>query len=120
MHTFTIELTSLLTDSSVMAHTSSSFIAQASIGSVHFAEESLECAVVFKSGELALYRLSRVAKEDVIYQEAEDKEVIIVEHVPVPNNRKYRPFFLLVPGLGAVTACALSDIGELFPCGYEA
>jgi hypothetical protein len=120
LHAFTIELTSLLIDGSVAMHTSPSFMSNASVGSVHLAGESLECAVVFKSGELALYRLSSDAKADAIYQEAEDKELIIVEHVPVPSNRRYHPYFMLAPGLGAVTTCALSDIGKLFACNYGA
>ena len=97
-------------------HTSPSFISKALISSIYLAGESLECAVVFKSGELVLYRLSPVTPVDTIYREAEDKELIIVEHIPVPNNRRYRPYFMLTPGLGAVTVCALSDIGKLFRC----
>ena len=118
LHAFTIDLTPLLADSSVVAHTSPSFISKASISSFYLAGESLECAVVFESGELALYRLSPV-KTDVVYREAEDEELIIVEHIPVPNSQRYHPYFMLVPGLGATTACALSDIGELFCCSLE-
>jgi hypothetical protein len=101
-------------------HTSPSFISKTEISSVHLAGESLECAVVFKTGELALYRLGSVAPADMIYREAEDKELIIVEHIPVPNNQRYHPYFILAPGLGQVITCALSDIGEFSPCSHAA
>ena len=97
-------------------HTSPSFISKALISSVYLAGESLECAVVFKSGELVLYRLSSATPADTTYREAENTELIIVDHIPVPNNRRYRPYFMLTPRLGAVTACALSDVGKLFRC----
>jgi syntaxin-binding protein 5 len=120
LHAFTIGLNSLLTDAAVTMHTSPSFISKPEISSVHLAGESLECAVVFKTGELALYRLGSVAPADMIYREAEDQELIIVEHIPVPNNQRYHPYFILTPGLGRVTTCALSDIGEFFPCSHAA
>ena len=100
-------------------HTSPSFTSKADISSVHLAEESLECAVVFKTGEVALYRLGSVAPSEMVSREAEDKELIIVEHIPVPKNQRYHPYFILAPGLGAVITCALSDIGKFFPCVHE-
>jgi hypothetical protein len=112
LHAFTIDLTLLLTDVTVTMHTSPSFVSKAAVSSVHLAEESFECAVVFKSGELALYQLNSVARADLIYREAEDKELIIIEHIFVPNNQRYHPYFVLAPALGVVTTCALSDIGK--------
>jgi len=100
--------------------TSPLLISKTEISSVHLGGETLECAVVFKTGELALYRLGSDAPADMIYREAEDKELIIVEHIPVPNNLRYRPYFILAPGLGQVIACALSDIGEFFTCSHIA
>lgn len=112
LHAFTIEVASLLTDGSVTMHMSPSFVSKASIASVHLAQESLECAVVFKTGELVLYRLSSGEHSDAVYREADDKELIIVEHVPKSANRKYHPYFMLAPGLGIISAYALSDIGK--------
>lgn len=115
MLAFTIDLGSLLTDGSVVMRKPPSYSAKASIGSVHLAMESLECAVILKSGDLILYRLGAAAQTlDSIFREAEDKELIVLEHVPRLSGRKYHPYFMLTPGLGAITACDLSDIGEFY------
>lgn len=88
------------------------FVSNATVSSVHLATESLECAVVFKTGELVVYRLDSNLQGGAAIRETEDKELIIVEHVPRQRNRKYHPYFFLAPSLGPVSAYALSDIGE--------
>lgn len=80
---------------------------------MHLATESLECAIVLVTGELFLYRLTSTGRADPLHIETEDKELLIVEHVLSQSNQKYHPYFMLAPGLGAVTSCALSDIGRL-------
>lgn len=91
------------------------FVSNAAVASVHLATESLECAVVFKTGEVVMYRLDSSPQSDATFREAEDQELVIVEHVPRHKNRKYHPYFFLAPSLGPVSTCALSDIGE-FDC----
>lgn len=113
MHTFTIDLASLLTDGVLQKRITPTCISTASIQSVYLATESLECAITLATGELILYRLSSIDRVNLAYREVQDRELIIVEHVMSQSNRKYTPYFVLAPGLGAITSSALSDIGEL-------
>ncbi|KAF9469810.1 lethal giant larvae like, C-terminal-domain-containing protein [Collybia nuda] len=108
----TIDVTPLIVEPSVSKWTSPSFFEQACIDFVQVATESLETAVVFKTGEVALYRLSG-SNDAAYYREAADEDLIILEHVSKYRNARFSPYFMLSPRRGAVETCALSDIGFL-------
>lgn len=84
---------------------------RASIHSIQFAPESLECAVVFTTGELCLYRLQSKTGP-TSYREAADAELVILDHIPANAGHRFAPYFLLATGRGYLSACALSDIGK--------
>jgi syntaxin-binding protein 5 len=106
----TIDLNPLMRDTSVTRRMSSTFV-DAHIDAIHLAPESLECVVVFHSGELVVYRLSSGPHDTVLYRDASDKEIIILEHISPQSGSKFSPYFMLIPGKGLVTICAISDIG---------
>ena len=86
-------------------------LVDAQIDAVYLAPHSLECVVVFHSGELVVYRLKSGPQDTVLYRDVSDEELIILEHVfPQPCN-KFSAYFMLIPGKGPITVCAISDIG---------
>jgi syntaxin-binding protein 5 len=106
-----IDLKPLLVDPSVSKRTSATFFEQARIDFVRFATESLETAVVFKTGEVVVYRMSG-PKDPALFREAADEELVILEHVPKPRNRRFSSYFMLLPRRGPAESCVLSDIGK--------
>lgn len=90
---------------------SPTFFEQARIDFVHFATEALETAVIFKTGEAVVYRMSG-PKEAALHREAADEELVILEHVSKHHHNRFSPYFMLLPRRGAAEACALSDIGN--------
>jgi len=108
----TIDLKALLTDPVVSSRTPPNLLQDARINSVYVASESLECAVILQTGETVVYRLGSSPAEEVLYREASDKELVILEHIPRRRDRKFYPFLMLIPDKGALTAFALSDIGR--------
>ncbi|KAJ6621080.1 lethal giant larvae like, C-terminal-domain-containing protein [Mycena sp. CBHHK59/15] len=108
----TINLKSLLTDAAVVKKTSPTFINHAAVQSAHLARQSLECAVVFASGELIVYRLKSDPAGPLQFKETLDEELVLLEHVLSPDGSRFTPYFLLTTGK-PVSACAISDIGFL-------
>jgi syntaxin-binding protein 5 len=106
-----IDLFPILSDAAVVKATSPDFVNRARISSVCLAVESLECAVILQSGELVVYRLG--PQQLAAYRESPDKELIMLQHLPGLPDRRYHPYFALIPGRGQVTACRFSDIGAL-------
>ena len=84
------------------------------IAAVHVARESLECAVVLQTGETFIYRCDSGPAVHSPAREASDKELLILEHITTSPHRRFRPFFMLAPNHGSVSAFALSDIGVSF------
>ena len=111
----TIDVASTLLDPLVLNRTSPTILSKACIDSVHLTPESLECAVVLQSGEVVIYRLASDPRDNVPYKVASDKELIILEHIPLCSGHRFYPFLMLVPGKGRMTAFAFSSIGTDLP-----
>lgn len=106
-----IDLTPLLVEPSVSKQASPTFFDQARIDFVQFATEALEIAIIFKTGETVVYRMSG-PKEAALYREAADEDLVILEHMPKHQHNRLSPYFMLSPRRGGAEACALSDIGD--------
>ena len=84
------------------------------IDGVHFAHESLECAVVLRSQAVILYRLDVPADTQPFGQQTlQDKELVSLAHIRTRVGRRYSPVLAVKPdsARGLVSSCALSDIG---------
>jgi syntaxin-binding protein 5 len=103
----TIDLLSVLAAPSIASHTSHNLVTEARISSVCFATQSLECAVVLHTGEIAVFRQGQGLPQS----SDGGQELISTSHISVPTGGKFHPSFLLVTNRGPATACALSDIG---------
>ncbi|TCD68310.1 hypothetical protein EIP91_011169 [Steccherinum ochraceum] len=93
LHALTLDLTCVLGDPAIATRTSAQFIDQARIASAHLAPESLECAVVLRTGE--------------------DEEFVSLDHIPTILGCRFRPAFAILAVMGSVTSFAISDIGFL-------
>ncbi|KII94277.1 hypothetical protein PLICRDRAFT_36534 [Plicaturopsis crispa FD-325 SS-3] len=107
----TIDVSPLLTEAAIVKRTSPRFCDDARTEFIRLATDSLEIVTGFKSGELLVYRLR--ATEVPRYREAADPELIILEHVPQDQHKRYHPYFMFAAGRGAISACEISDIGFL-------
>lgn len=79
---------------------------------MHLATEALECAVVLRGGEVALYKLLSADTPIGALITLEDAELIPLKHVPVEPGNRFRPQFMITTGRGPVSAFAISDVGE--------
>lgn len=110
----TIDVLALLADPTVASRTSPTLLEEAAIASAHLAPQSLECAVVLGTGEVAVYRLNTPPSEDAaVPKTLEDSELISATHVSVERNHFFYPAFVLSASRGSVSALAMSDIGFL-------
>lgn len=95
------------------SRTSPTLLEEAAIASAHLAPQSLECAVVLGTGEVAVYRLNTPPSEDAaVPKTLEDSELISATHVSVERNHFFYPAFVLSASRGSVSALAMSDIGK--------
>ncbi|KAJ6575407.1 lethal giant larvae like, C-terminal-domain-containing protein [Mycena capillaripes] len=108
----TIDLRTLLTDAAVVKRTSPSFLEHAAVHSVYLARQSFECVVQLVSGEVVVYRLRSDSTSPPKFTEADDEELVPLEHVLTSEDSRFVPYFLLTAGR-PVSACAISDIGFL-------
>ncbi len=108
----TIDLVPLLAEPAVVSRTSPKYFREARISSVHLAPEALECAVVLRGGEVALYKLLSIDTPVGTPTSLEDAELISLKHVPVDNGNRFRPQFVITAGRGPVSAFAISDVGK--------
>ena len=110
----TIDVLALLADPTAASHTPPNLLAEAHIVSSHLAPQSLECAVVLKSGEVAVFRLNNPPSGDVMVPKTlDDPELISATHVSIVHGRYFYPAFILATARGSVSALAISDIGEI-------
>jgi syntaxin-binding protein 5 len=107
----TIDVRSLLGAPLVASRISSS--GGSRIAAVHIARESLECAVLLQTGETFIYRCDSGLGVHSPAKEASDEELLILEHITTSPHRRFRPFLMLAPNNGSISAFALSDIGCL-------
>ena len=110
----TIDLLALLADPTVASHTTPKLLEEAHIVSSHLAPQSLECAIVLRSGEVAVFRLNSPQPGGAtVPQILEDPELISAAHISTIRGRYFYPAFILVPSRGPASALALSDIGQM-------
>ncbi|KAJ3721812.1 lethal giant larvae like, C-terminal-domain-containing protein [Lentinula raphanica] len=83
------------------------------IQTVELAPDSLECAVVFSSGLVIIYRLVS-PPNTVPFEDLPDAELVSLKHLsPDSSKSKFSPYFALLPTRGQLSACAIADIGFL-------
>ncbi|KAI0705856.1 lethal giant larvae like, C-terminal-domain-containing protein [Cytidiella melzeri] len=109
----TIDLLTILAEPPISSRTSPKLVEEARITSSCLATQSLECAIVLHTGEIAVFRQGSSTQEGLSHRELGDPELISTSHIPVPFDRKFHPSFLMFAKRGPVTACSLSDIGFL-------
>jgi syntaxin-binding protein 5 len=108
----TIELMSVLADASVATRLPTNFFEISRISSVRLAAESLECMITLTTGEVVVYKLtSGQDTKTRPYREAEDKELIVLEHIPRLNTTRFNPYLILASDRGPAVACDLCDVG---------
>lgn len=93
----------------IEAHISSGFDEKARIIDVQLAVESLEVGLVLSGGEVLVYRMAD--RQSVTARQLPDKRLVSLEHVPVADGLRFKPYFLITAEL-PVTAFAISDVGE--------
>ncbi|KAF8215929.1 lethal giant larvae like, C-terminal-domain-containing protein, partial [Mycena galopus ATCC 62051] len=108
----TIDLQALLTEAAVVTKTSPSFLEHAAVQTAYLARQSLECAVQLVSGEPE-------SPQPHQFKQAEDDELVVLQHVLTPEDSRFAPYFLLTTG-NPVSACAISDVGFLAVAYTEA
>jgi hypothetical protein len=79
------------------------------IDDVQLAVESLEVALVLSRREIMVYRMAD--RQSVTARQLPDKQLVSLEHVPVAEGLRFKPYFL-VKAEAPVTAFAISDVGE--------
>ncbi|KAJ4485744.1 WD40 containing snare-dependent exocytosis protein [Lentinula aciculospora] len=104
----TLDTNIILTAASVAPKLSSRDL---SIKFVKIAPESLECAVVFSSGLIIVYRFVSPPDSVTPFEELVDPELLSLTHLPPSLNSRFSPYFAFLPNRGQVSACALADVG---------
>ncbi|KAI0003744.1 lethal giant larvae like, C-terminal-domain-containing protein [Russula compacta] len=92
----------------VVAHFPPNFAERARLQDVQLAIESLEVALVLNGGEVLIYRMAD--RQSISARQLPDKRLVSLEHVPVPDGLRFKPYFLVKPE-SPVTAFAISDVG---------
>jgi len=109
LHDLTIDMNRALLDPVLSKRITPELTSHPVIQSIHLAPETLECIVVFKSGEIFVYRLSHSAGTDS--RETHDAEILMLDYLVPLEKSRYSPFCMINAGKGAVTASAICDIG---------
>lgn len=108
---FTIDLKSLLMNPLVSKRLSQTSIDQMRIHSVHVVQGSMEIVTSLENGMLVVYRLSDI-HGPAARNEVTDKELLMVDDIATGAGGRFSPRFIFAPGVGTITACAVSDAGE--------
>jgi syntaxin-binding protein 5 len=104
----TIDLVTVLSDPSVLPLCSSEALQEGSIDCFSISPESLECTVLFKTGDVFVYKFDT---EIHAPSNITDKELLSLDHIQTSST--YRPFLMIPSDRGPVSAIATSDIGAL-------
>ncbi|KAI0319430.1 lethal giant larvae like, C-terminal-domain-containing protein [Amylostereum chailletii] len=67
-------------------------------------------SVVFGTGHIAVYRLAGSHHDGLGERILEDKELVSLEHIPVADGLRFKPFFMVLPP-AQTSAYAASEIG---------
>jgi len=111
-----IDVLALAGSPEIAAHVSSGFDEKVRILDVQLAAESLEVGVVLSGGEMLVYRMAD--RQGVTARQLPDKRLVSLEHVPVPDGLRFKPYFLIT-GESPVTAFVISDVGAYSSRKYE-
>ena len=84
------------------------FAERARIDGVQLAIESLEVGFVLSGGEVLVYRMAD--RQSATSRLLPDKRLVSLEHVPVTDGLRFKPYFL-VKAESPVTTFAISDVG---------
>jgi syntaxin-binding protein 5 len=111
----TIDLSHLLSDPSIRSLLDTTYQVQ----SVHFAHESLECAILLRSGIVVIYKFGESSEEadDRAFavhapeEKGEKEEIVPLRHLANWNRDGFKPVCLVNLSAGAASSCAMSDIG---------
>ncbi|THH21204.1 hypothetical protein EW146_g293 [Bondarzewia mesenterica] len=108
----TIDVLALLAFPAVASRVAPGLVNRARVQDVQFTNESLEIAAILSSGDVIVYRLRDGPQDDVTHRQLQDKQLVLLEHVSVEEDLRYKPFFMVTSTVPS-TACAISDIGFL-------
>lgn len=100
----------------IAAHLSPGYGEKMRIIDVQLAVESLEVGLVLSGGEVLVYRMAD--DQGVTARQLPDKRLVSLEHVPVADGLRFKPYFLITAE-SPVTAFAISDVGEHSSRTYE-
>lgn len=103
----TIDLFGVLSDPIVLERCSQDALHEGSLIHVEFTSESLECAAIFKTGDIFIYQLESDARQI----KSTDKNLISLAHILIPPPARYRPVLMIPSGRGPISAFGASDIG---------
>ena len=104
-----IDVSALAGFPEIATHFPSGFAGQTQINDVQLAIQSLEVGFVLNGGEVLVYRMAD--RQGVAARQLSDKRLVSLEHVPVTDGLRFKPYFL-VKAEGPVTAFAMSDVGK--------
>jgi hypothetical protein len=93
----------------IALHLPSGFSERARINEVQLAIESLEVGLVLNGGEMLVYRMAD--HQGATARQLPDKRLVSLEHVPVSDGLRFKPYFL-VTAESPVSTFAISDVGE--------
>ena len=103
----TIDLFGVLSDPIVLERCSQDTLHEGSLTHVQLTSESLECAAIFKTGDVFIYQLESDARQ----MESTDKNIISLTHILIPPPARYRPVLMIPSSRGPISAFGASDIG---------
>lgn len=112
----TIDVLALSGLPEIAPHLSPGFGEKMRIIDVQLAVESLEVGLVLSGGEVLVYRTAD--DQGVTARQLPDKRLVSLEHVPVADGLRFKPYFLITAD-SPVTAFAISDVGGHSSRTYE-
>lgn len=109
----TIDLKTLFLNHRVVECTSADILEGAAIENVHLARDSFDLCISLRTGECFVYRLSERSAVSTA-RASDDVELILLDHVVLPNKTDYQPYLMLAPKRGPLLDVALSEIGMFY------
>lgn len=76
---------------------------------MHLTPESLECLVIFKTGDVVIYQL----EPDVRQLKPTDEDMVSLTHILIPPPARHRPVLMIPGGRGPISVFGASDIGRV-------
>jgi syntaxin-binding protein 5 len=108
----TIDLFGVLSDPDVLERCSQGALHEGSMTHAYLAPESLECVVIFKTGEVFIYQLESDGRQ----LKPTDKDMVSLTHILISPPARYRPVLMIPSSRGPISAFGASDIGRSSSC----